>query len=86
MMKATGIAVVVVAMFVLGGCAFTPKVTLSTPEQVIIQQQSVAGGPESNLPLADAECKKHDPNKTAVFRTTMLDPIADKSVYDCVKR
>lgn len=85
MMKATGTAVIVGAMFVLGGCAMEPKITLSTPAQVIIQQQSIAGGPESNLGLADSECKKHDPNKVAVFRTTMLDPIADKNVYDCVK-
>jgi len=86
MMKATGIAVIVAAMLVISGCAMTPVVTLSTAEQVIIQQQSVAGGPESNLGLADSECKKHDPNKTAVFKTTVANAIADKNVYDCVKK
>ena len=85
-MKATGIAVIVAAMFVLGGCAFTPKVTLSTADQVIIQQSSALGGPESNMALADSECKKHDPNKSAVFKTTVMDAIADKNVYDCVKK
>jgi len=84
MMKATGITVIVAAMFVLVGCAFAPKVSVSSPEQVIVKHSY--GSPESTKAVADAECKKYDPKSTAVFRTMALDSFANSFAFDCVKR
>jgi hypothetical protein len=76
-----GISMVLVA---LGGCATSPTVATSSPAQVTVKHSF--GSVASTTPTADAECKKHDPKNTAVFKTMALSSTANEFIYDCVKK
>ena len=84
MMKTTRPALIIASTLVFGGCAFAPKVSVSTPAQVIVKHSY--GSPESTMATADAECKKYGPNNTAVFKTMALDSFANSFAFDCVKK